>query len=51
MSRLGATYREGFDKMVRGLEVLPLRNKDAEKLLAMLKAGHNKFWSSFNTGA
>ena len=28
-------------------EVLPLRKGGAEKLLAMLKGGHNKFWGSF----
>ena len=25
--------------------------KGAEKVLAMLKRGHNKFWGSFNVGA
>ena len=28
-------------------EVLPLRKGGAEKVLAMLEGGHNKFWGSF----
>ena len=28
-------------------EVLPLRKGGAEKVLAMLKGGHKKFWGSF----
>ena len=31
--------------------VLPLRKGRAEKGLAMLKGGHNKFWGSFYTVA
>ena len=37
----GATKREG------GCEVLPLRKGGAEKVLAMLKGGHETFWGSF----
>ena len=32
-------------------EVLPLRKGWAEKVLAMLKGGHNKFWGSFSAVA
>ena len=32
-------------------EVSPLRKGGAEKVLAMLKGGHNKFWGSFYTVA
>ena len=32
-------------------EVLPLRKGGAEKVLAMLKRGHKKFWGSFHTVA
>ena len=28
-------------------EVLPLRKRGVEKVLAMLKGGHNEFWGSF----
>ena len=28
-------------------EVLPLQKGGAEKVLAMLKGGHTKFWGSF----
>ena len=35
----GATKREGGAR-----EVLPLRKGRAEKVLAMLKGGHKKFW-------
>ena len=40
--RGGATKREGGAR-----EVLPLRKGRAEKVLAMLKGGHKKFWGSF----
>ena len=40
----GATKREGGG----ACEVLPLRKRGLEKVLAMLKGGgHNKFWGSF----
>ena len=32
-------------------EVLPLRKWGAEKVLAMVKGGHKKFWGSFYTVA
>ena len=38
----GATKREGGAR-----EVLPLRKGVAEKVLAILKGGHKKFWGSF----
>ena len=40
--RGGATKREGGAR-----EVLPLPKGGAEKHLAMLKGGHNKFWGRF----
>ena len=44
-------YGEGGLQNGRGggaREVLPLRKGGAEKLLAMLKGEHKKFWGSFN---
>ena len=38
----GPTEREGGAR-----EVLPLRKRGAEKVLAMLKAGHKRFWGSW----
>ena len=35
----------------RACEALPLQKGVAEKVLAMLKTGHNKFWASFNAVA
>ena len=40
--RGGATKREGGG----ACEVLPPRKGGSEKVLAMLKGGHNKFWGS-----
>ena len=40
--RGGATEREGGAR-----EVLPLRKRGAEKVLAMLKGGHKRFWGSW----
>ena len=42
MGRGGATKREGGAN-----EVLPLRKWGAEKVLAILKGGHKKFWGRF----
>ena len=39
----GATKRRGGEAS----EVSPLQNGGAEKVLAMLKGVHNKFWGSF----
>ena len=39
----GATKREGGGAR----EVLPLRKGGAEKVLAILKEGHKKFWGRF----
>ena len=39
----GATKREGGGAR----EVLPLRKRGAEKVLAMLKGGHKKCWGCF----
>ena len=41
--RGGATKREGGGSC----EVLPLPKGEAQKVLAMLKGGHKKFWGSF----
>ena len=47
--RLVTNYGEGGLQNGRGgaREVLPLRIGGAEKVLAILKGGHKKFWGSF----
>ena len=52
--RLVTNYREGGGlQNGRGgaCEVIPLRKGCVEKVSAMLKWGHNKFWGSFYTVA
>ena len=48
---LGTGYqlRGGGDYKIGGgaHEVLPQRKRGAEKVLAMLKGGHKRFWGSF----
>ena len=39
--------RGGYKTGGRACEVLPLRKGGTEKVLAMLKGGHKKFWGSF----
>ena len=41
------TGRGGYKTGGGAREVLPLRKGLAEKVLAMLKGGHNKFWGHF----
>ena len=45
------TGRGGYKTGGGAREVLPLRKRGAEKVLAMLKGGHKKFWGSFYTVA
>ena len=37
----------GYKTRCGACEVLPLRKGGAEKVLAILKGGHKKFWGSF----
>ena len=41
------TGRGGYQTGGGAREVLPLRKGEAEKVLAMLKGGHKKFWGRF----
>ena len=41
------TGRGGYETGGGAREVLPLRKGGAEKVLAMMKRRHNKFWGRF----